>query len=171
MKRNFLIVAIIAVMLAVLVFLCRDDNEIDTIAIVTPPNYSTNIIIFFEQDTAIGNVKKVNGEHLFYANSNPSIFFVKEKAGNSYLVNYCLKNGKLEKVDYVSEMAIKRAPDTSYQVIGGGYGCIHTDYYKKNSNQLPYSTFTAGKTADIKHRFVLSDSLVIANYKMGLGIK
>ncbi|HTN00059.1 MAG TPA: hypothetical protein VL088_14985 [Pedobacter sp.] len=171
MKLKILVASMIVIISFAIIFICRNDDKIETIAIVTPINYSTDIFIFFEQDTLIGNVKKANGEHLFYAESDPSVFFVKEKIGKGYIVNYQLVNGKLEKVDYVSPMAVKNALAKSYQVIGGAYRWIHTPYYKNDKNELRFITFKAGTAGEIKDDFMFSDSVVIAKYKIGLGIK
>ncbi len=145
-----------------------DNSMIDTIGIVTSINFKTDIFIFFNQDTSLGSVKLENQEHLFYAYKNPSIFFTKEQLGEGVLKTYIMNGGVIKEISYESEMTIHNAPNEAYQVIGGSYRGLTTHLYKDGKQVLRFITFIAGEASDVRNHFLIPDSVVIANYELGL---
>ncbi len=145
---------------------CKVYDKIETVAIVTSRNFETDIIIFFEQDTSIGTIKKRNGKYFFYADKKPSVFFVKEKLGLGYLENYVVENNCLKKINYTSDVDLGIVDNQSYQVVGGKYVSILIDDYKNGTKYLNFLIYKAGKAADIKASFKITDSEIIKYYRL-----
>jgi len=140
---------------------CNVNNDkIQTVALVAPIGFKGNIIIFFEQDTSIGDIRLMNGKHYFFV-KNDGIFFTRLPIGNGSIENYIKSKDGLMRVYYKSPMTISQAEDTSYQVVGGSYrGITHSRIGKSDAKSIMFLSFRAGLAKDIKSNWELDDSIV-----------
>jgi len=153
------------VLLSILIFIISisyqsgNENEIDTIALVTPESYAGPIIVFHTQDTTIGNIRLNNGKHFFYV-SPDNVFFTKEVITTAFIVYYCEEKGKLIKKDYVSSMRIKTTDEKGFQVVGGGSGSVNTEGISGAKTLTPYVVFSAGLASHLRYNWNVSDSII-----------
>lgn len=142
----------------------RNDEEIESIALVVPETFKGPVIIFFNQNEDLGRFEFKKGKYFFYVDST-GIFFTKKhpRKGGVSVQGF---SPDLNEELYSTEMSINQYSDEIFRVIGGTYRGFKTNLYKGGDIFLNFCVFKAGTAKELKNGgWYVSDSVIEGLYQ------
>ena len=133
-------------------------EKIDTICIVSKQPVKSNVVIFFTQDTILGNVHIKNNKHYFDIVDSLEIFFIKEEVGEGAIEAYMKIRNELVRTYYDPSNKDK----TTFQIRGGSYRGFYN--YTKNE-VVNYISFKGGTLQELEKNWEIEPKLIVSYYK------
>jgi len=140
------------------------EKKVETIAIALANKFQvSDIYIFFNQSSTVGDLKLINGKHFFFVNKSEEIFGLESNVKDSYIEYYIVENNEFKRVYYPSEIRIQEIPDSVFLVVGGSLRTLVLDN-EKEPLEVKYITFRANFAADLKKNWEIPDSIVVKKF-------
>jgi hypothetical protein len=141
---------------------CTSRNgEVQTIAIINNKEFPSEIFIFFEQDTVIGQVNIDKGKHYFNVKNKVEVFFMQEKIGEGKIEYYIRNKNKLEEVYYHYPMGRKDWKNNDFQIAGGA---LREMYNLSKKRKIQYITFKSDYVKNLDNNWEIPNKKVLKMY-------